>query len=312
MIGRSGKVAIVLAAAALLVTTGCTKRGSATSERSFKTPDEAVAALVAAIEADDAGALQGLLGPGIEGLLSSGDAVSERSAREAFLRKFNLQHQLVAGGPDDLALQVGDDNWPLPIPLVKHDGSWHFDGAAGAQELILRRIGRNELQTIDVMRGYVAAQEEYASAGHDGLPAGNYAQRLRSQSGKQDGLYWEVSDNKPPSPAGPLLAAAAAEGYGNSEESRQAYHGYVFRMLYSQGPAANGGPREFVQKGQLAGGFALLATPALYGVSGVMTFIVNQDGVVWQRDLGDDTPALAPAIDKFNPDTSWTPIAPDG
>lgn len=309
---RQSSVAVTIVVAAFVVLSGCTQHAPAAAEQSFKTPDEAVVALVTAVEANDIEAIQRLLGPDIEGLLSSGDAVADQNARESFLRKFRLRHRFVAGGPDDLALQVGDDDWPLPIPLVRHEGRWRFDGAAGAQELVVRRIGSNELHTIDVMYGFVAAQNEYAASGHDGLARGVYAQRLHSRPGKQDGLYWEVGANEPPSPAGPLLAAAAAEGYANAEAARKAYHGYMFRMLFAQGPAANGGARDYMQDGKLTRGFALLATPANYSVSGVMTFMVDQDGVVWQRDLGDDTAKLAAAIETFDPDAQWTPLAPEG
>jgi hypothetical protein len=308
---RQSSVAVTIVVAALVVLTGCAKRTPAAAQ-SFETPDEAAAALVAALEANDVEALERLLGPDIEGLLSSGDEVADRSVRESFLRKFHLRHRFVAGGPDDLALQVGEDDWPLPIPLVRHEGRWRFDGAAGAQELVWRRIGGNELHTIDVMRGFVAAQDEYAASGHDGLAPGVFARRLYSQPGKHDGLYWEVGENEPPSPIGPLLAAAAAEGYGKGGDTREAYHGYVFRMLFAQGPAANGGARDYIEDGKLTDGFALLATPAIYGASGVMTFMVNQDGVVWQRDLGDDTTKLAATIDSFDPDAQWTPLAPEG
>lgn len=292
---RSPLLAVILFAAIALALPGCGERTPVTAQQSFESPDDAVAALVAAVEADDVATLQKLLGPGVEGVLSSGDAVADRNARTSFLRKFRLQHRFVAGGPDDLALLVGEDDWPLPIPLAREGERWHFNGTAGAQEILLRRIGSNELHTIDVMRGFVAAQEEYAASGHDGLRPGIYAQRLRSQPGKHDGLYWEVGANEKLSPAGPLLAAAAAEGYdGEGEDARKPYHGYVFRML------------------KPTNGFALLATPALYGVSGVMTFMVDQDGVVWQRDLGHDTARLAAAIEAFDPGAEWTPLAPEG
>jgi hypothetical protein len=320
MRGSRRRAALVLATAIALVLAACGRRTPTIQQQSFDTPEDAVAALVTAVEANDIGALQRLLGPGvqrllgpgIEGVLSSGDAVADRNARASFLRKFRAQNRLVAGGPDDLALHVGEDDWPLPIPLVRRDGRWRFDGAAGAQELLLRRIGSNELHTIDVMRGFVAAQEEYAASGHDGAGPGVYAQRLRSRPGKHDGLYWEVDDGERPSPAGPLLAAAVAEGYDGNELPRKAYHGYVFRMLFAQGPSANGGARDYIVDGKLIGGFALLATPALYGISGVMTFMVSQEGVVWQRDLGPHTARLAASIHAFDPDAQWTPIAPEG
>ena len=276
----STQLAAVLISA--LLAAACTKPATQTSPSTgYATPDEALNAFVAAIEKDDKQELQRILGPGTEDLLSSGDEVADRAARESFLQRYKEKHELVAGGPDDLVLQTGNDNWPLPIPLVRKDGRWHFDGAAGADELVMRRIGANELRTIDVMRSYVEAQEEYASTAHDGAAAGSFAQRLRSEPGKQNGLYWEVSDGQPPSPAGPLLAAAAEEGYSaeeghrNTEGTKQPYHGYLYRTLHSQGPDANGGARDYLVDGKLEGGFALLAFPDTYGASGVMTFIVN-------------------------------------
>lgn len=278
---------------------------------SFATPEDAVAALIAAGEREDTQALQSLLGPGTEELLSSGDPVQDRRAREAFTARYRAYHELDAGSPDELVLLVGEDRWPLPIPLVRRAGRWSWDGAAGARELILRRIGADELHTISVMKGFVAAQNDYASVGHDGGPPGVYAQKLRSGSGKQDGLYWEVPAGASPSPAGPLLAAATSEGYTVSGSLATPYHGYLFRMLTSQGTSANGGARDYLTNGKLTGGFALIGYPASYGASGVMTFIVNQDGVVWQRDLGKDTAAAATAITAFDPDQSWTPLAPE-
>jgi putative hemolysin len=303
-------IAVVGIVAALLLTHGCTKRESSGEETlSYNTPDEAVGALVAALEKHDVQELGRVLGPGTEKLVSSGDDVADRAAREAFLTRYREQHLFVAGSPGDVVLQVGADNWPLPIPLVREQGRWRFDGEAGADELLARRIGANELRTIDVMLSYVGAQLEYASIGHDGAAAGIYARRLRSEPGKHDGLYWETAADEAQSPAGPLLAAAADEGYGQA--SGAPYHGYMFRTLLAQGPEANGGAREYVVGGKLTGGFALLAYPADYGASGVMTFVVNQDGVVWQRDLGEKTADLASSMQQFNPDATWTPIAPE-
>ena len=297
---------------ASLLVSGCAKRSG--EQPSFDTPEAAIEALVAAAGEGDVAELERLLGPGTQGLLSSGDEIADRAEREGFLRRYQARRRLVAGGTDDLALQVGEDDWPLPIPLVRREGKWRFDGAAGAEELVLRRIGANELRTIDVMRGFVAAQEDYAAQGHDGAAAGVYARRFRSTPHKHDGLYWEVPAGEPPSPAGPFLAAAAEEGYaleGVSEQTgkRTPYHGYVYRMLLSQGPAANGGARDYLVNGKLTGGFAMLAIPETYGASGVMSFIVNQDRVVWQRDLGEQTPQLAVSIQRFDPDPTWTPIA---
>jgi hypothetical protein len=312
----------LVAATALLLAVstlaGCAKPAGETvpqalAQPSFATPEEAVAALVTAGEKEGVETLQTLLGPGTAEVVSSGDPVADRSAREAFLKRYQEYHELVAGGPNDLALLVGDDRWPLPIPLVRTSGRWHWDGAAGARELIVRRIGANELRTIDVMQGFVAAERDYAAAGHDGGTPGVYARRLRSTAGQHDGLYWEAASGERQSPAGPLLAAATAEGYSaQGGGGTNPYHGYLFRPLTSQGPDANGGARDYLVDGKLTGGFALLAYPDSYGTSGVMTFMVNQDGVVWQRDLGMDTAQAAAAIEQFNPDDSWTPIAPEG
>jgi hypothetical protein len=299
---------------------GCAKPGeNATTQAasptpaqpSFATPEEAVAALIAAAEKADTEGVQNLLGPGTADLLSSGDPVEDKRARDAFLARYHSYNELVAGSPNELVLMVGEDRWPLPIPLVRAGGRWSWDGEAGARELIVRRIGANELRTIDVMHGFVAAERDYAAKGHDGAAAGAYAQKLRSTPGKQDGLYWEVAAGKTPSPAGPALAAANSEGYAVKGGGSSPYHGYLFRILTSQGPDANGGARDHLVNGKLTGGFALLAYPAAYGVSGVMTFMVNQDGVVWQRDLGKDTATAAAAITQFNPDNNWTPIAPE-
>jgi hypothetical protein len=298
-----------------LAVAACAERGSDSEQLSFDAPDAAVAALVAAAENHDLPELARLLGPGTEDLLSSGDEVADRAEREGFVKRYRARHRLVAGGPDNVVLQVGEDDWPLPVPLVRTDGKWRFDGAAIADELVLRRIGANELRTIDVMRGFVAAQEEYAAAGHDGAAPGVYARNFRSTPGKQDGLYWDVAADESPSPAGPFLAAAAEEGYelkGTSQESagqRTPYHGYVYRMLLAQGAAANGGALDYLVNEKLTGGFALLAVPETYGASGIMSFMVNQDGVVWQRDLGANTPQLAAEIRQFNPDRAWTAIA---
>ena len=295
--------------AANLAGEGAAKNNAQTS---FATPDEAVAALVAAGEKENTAALQGMLGPDSAGLLSSGDPVQDRRGREGFLKRYAAYHELVAGDPDNLVLLVGEDRWPLAVPLVRKSGRWYWDGAAGTSELLVRRVGANELRTIDVMHGFVAAENDYAALAHDGNPAGAYTQKLVSSPGRHDGLYWESPPGQPPSPAGPGLAAANAEGYAVTGTLANPYHGYLFRILTSQGPDAEGGARDYLVDGKLTQGFAWLAYPSAYGVSGVMTFMVNQDGVVWQRDLGADTAQAAKAIQQFNPDNSWTPLAPEG
>lgn len=299
---------------AVLVATGaCVKREQPVDEaRYFSTPEGAVAALVTALEHNNIDAVERLLGHGMQGLLSSGDDIADNAARDRFLSRYYESNQLVAGGPDDLVLQVGKDPWPLPVPLVRRQGQWTFDGTAGAEELVLRRIGRNELRALRVMRGYVEAQQEYASAGRDGAGAGVYAQRVRSTPGKHDGLYWPTAAGESPSPFGPLIAAATQEGYSGTQSSAKPYHGYRYRMLFAQGASAPGGPRVYIVDKELKEGFALLAYPEKYGVSGVMTFIVNQDGIVWQNDLGAGTAKRAASIRAFDPDRGWTPIAQEG
>jgi hypothetical protein len=297
--------ALVVAGAFLLA--ACARKAEDPS--SFNTPEEAVTAFVTALQKDDLPALQKLLGPGSEDLLSSGDAVQDNASRDRFLAAYGTKHSLEAAGGDTMTLVIGDNDWPFPIPLVKKDGKWRLDGAAGADELVYRRVGRNELGAIAVCLGFVDAQNEYASEGRDGDPAGVYAFKLISDEGMHNGLYWPTAGDEPPSPAGPFVAAAAEEGY-RAGETRTPYHGYYYRMLYAQGPNANGGAKEYFVDGVLTGGFALVAWPADYGSSGVQTFIVNQDGVVFQKDLGEDTANVVETIKAFDPDSSWTAVTP--
>ena len=254
----------------------------------FATAEEATEALVTAVRNNDAKALGELFGPGMLAELTSGDAVEDARERTNFVTAYDAAHTprgrglagpgaAGGGGPLAAADSPGASRWTLELGCP-----------AGIEELLLRRIGADELRTIRVMRGYVAAQSDYAAIGHDGQPAGLFASRLNSTPGKQDGLYWETAAGEPQSPAGPLLAAASAEGYGQAAATAP-YHGYVYRLLTSQGPQAAGGALDYVVDGRLAKGFALLAYPSNYGSSGVMTFMVNQDGEVWQRDLGADT-----------------------
>jgi hypothetical protein len=311
-------LAVVAVLAATLTSAGCSRKEELTGTTSepapaadvvtFETPEAAVTALVTAFENRDRPGLQRLLGLASDDLLSSGDAVADSMARVTFLARYHAGHQLVGGSPDDVVLQVGEDNWPLPIPLLRHEGRWHWDGPAGMREIALRRIGANELRTIDVMRGFVVAQDEYAAGSHDGTPAGTYAAVFKSSPGKHDGLYWEVPPGEPESPAGPMLAAATTEGYSGQGRGSEPYHGYHYRMLSAQGPSAPGGAREYVVDGRQVGGFALVAWPASYGESGLMTFQVNHDGVVWQRDLGENTAQVASAMTRFDPDSTWAPI----
>lgn len=296
---------IVSLVAFALLAAGCA--GKKDEVAGFATPEDAAKALVAAFQADDLAAAAKLLGPGSEELLSSGDAVADKADRADFLADYAAKNSIAVEG-GKATLVVGPNDWSLPIPIVKRDGKWVFDGEAGVDELIYRRVGANELGAIDVMYGFVNAQIAYASEGRDGDPAGIYALKLISDEGMHNGLYWPTVEGETPSPAGPFVASAAAEGYAAA--GRTPYHGYYYRMLYTQGPNANGEAREYFKDGLLTEGFAGIAWPADYGSSGVMTFIVNADGVVFQKDLGEDTATLAEGIKSFDPDSSWTAIVP--
>ena len=303
---RTGARASLLAAVLTFVATLTACGQHSANQPSFKSPDEAVAALIDAARKDDVPALRKLFGPGAESIVDSGDAVADAQARKNFIAQYDEKHELVADGDDRQLLQVGGNDWPLPVPIVKRDGRWLLDGAAGADEVVFRRIGRNELGAIGVCHGFVDAQYEYASADRDGEGAGVYAQKLVSDPGTHNGLYWQTADGETPSPVGEFIAEAAAEGYRAG--SAAPYHGYRYRPLFRQGTNANGGALDYFQNGVLAHGFALVAWPAVYGTSGVMTFIVNQDGVVFQKDLGADTASAVTTIDAFDPDSTWTAI----
>jgi hypothetical protein len=287
----------------ILFASGCARKAS--DETSFDSTDTATAALVEAFEKNDTARLQRLLGPDSEDLLSSGDAVQDKGDRADFVAAYRKAHKLVADG-DAMTLVIGDNDWTFPIPLINRDGRWTFDGAKGADELVYRRVGANELGAIGVCRGFVDAQRDYASEGRDGDPAGIYALKLISDESMHNGLYWPSDDGESPSPAGPFVAAAADEGYRAGV--RTPYHGYYYRLLYKQGDNANGGAREYFKDGLMTEGFALVAWPAQYEVSGIMTFIVDQDGVVFQKDLGEGTNAAVEAMTAFDPDTSWTAV----
>lgn len=278
-------------------------------QETFSTPGRAVKALITALETNDNTALLAVLGPDGKEVVSSGDEVADKNEKAKFLERYKTQHALVASSPAKEILTVGTNAWPMPIPLIKAEGKWHFDSAAGKEEILYRRIGANEFGAISACRGYVAAQRDYASKGHDGQPAGIYALHLNSEPGKHNGLYWETKEGEAPSPAGPLLAEASSGGYALESMGKQPtpYHGYFYRLLKAQGPAASGGSKSYETGGKLTGGFALVAYPAQYRVSGVMTFIVNEKGQVYQKDLGEQTTEMAKAMTEFNPDKTWAP-----
>jgi hypothetical protein len=283
------------------------------AERRFATPDDAARALIDTAKAGTLDELLTLFGPEGQELVSSSDPATGRRNREIFVAAAAEQWRLAELRPDARELIVGNEDWPFPIPLVKDGRGWYFDTAAGKEEVLARRIGRNELAAMAACRSYVAAQREYARTGHDGRPAGLYARKFASDPGTQNGLYWPVTHGEPRSPLGDLVAAAADDGYALGESREPApFHGYFFRILTAQGPNAPGGERDYVKNGELSGGFSLVAWPAQYDATGVMTFIVNGDRVVFEKDLGPGTKAAVAAIARFDPDASWRGAEPEG
>jgi hypothetical protein len=282
---------------------------SPTDQKTFGSPADAVKALVQAASDGNQDEMLAVLGDDGKDLIFSGDTVQDKAGMESFVKSYKAKHAIVTQDEGTRVLQVGVNDWQMPIPIVNDGGKWRFDTAAGKQELLYRRIGHNELGAISACRGYIDAQKDYAAVGHDGLPAGIYAQKLMSSTGKQDGLYWESAEGDPASPAGPLLADASAEGYTSEGLGKaQPYHGYYYRVLKSQGAAAKGGATSYLVDGNLAQGVALVAFPAQYRVSGVMTFIINQNGVVFQKDLGEKTLEIAGAMSEYNPDKTWKKV----
>jgi hypothetical protein len=252
--------------------------------------------------------LKAIFGPNAEKDLSSGDPVSDRHDRQAIAIAMEQSWRWEKADADRMELIIGDEKWPLPVPLAKVRGGWQFDTDAGKEEMLSRRIGRNELRVIDVCRDYVAMQKAYASQPRDGKIAGLYAQRFLSSPSRQDGLYWSVGDEEAPSPLGDLVAQAVVEGYDVTKDPSLPFWGYHFRILTAQGAAAKGGARSYLVDGEMSGGFALIAYPADYGRGGIMTFMVNQDGVVYQKDLGEDTLKVVPGLSEYNPDSTWAEV----
>jgi hypothetical protein len=283
---------------------------SAAEQQTFATPTEAVQALLKAAQDGNQEEMLAVFGDDGKDLVYSGDAVQDKKGMEGFVKAYKTKHALVEQDAKTEILQVGASNWPMPIPIVNDGGKWRFDTAAGKEELVYRRVGHNELGAIATCRGYISGQKEYAATGHDGLPAGLYARKLMSDPGKQNGLYWETAEGEDPSPAGPLLADAGGEGYeGKGLGSKaQPYHGYLYRVLTAQGAAARGGAKSYLVDDKLSGGVGLVAYPTQYRVSGVMTFIINQNGVVFQKDLGEKTDEIAGAMTEYNPDKTWTKV----
>ena len=277
-----------------------------TPKRSFASPDEAVKALIAAVRANDMQKIFAILGPGGRALIFSGDDVADRAGREKFLKAYDRMNTLQQKSADQMVICVGSDNWPMPIPIVKEGVTWVFDTQKGKQEILNRRIGRNELRVMDVLHAYVDSQHEYASKDCRGGGSVEFAQRLISTKGKRDGLYWDAKEGEEDSPLGPLVALAAKEGYFHAD--LQPFHGYYFKILKGQGKHADGGAYNYVVKGKMILGFALVAYPAEYRNSGVMTFIVNQEGIIYQKDNGKETKRRAEAMKIFDPEKTWSKV----
>ena len=293
---------------ALVVVSACAPTET-TPYRTFATPEEAVDALAAATKAGELDALIAIFGPAGRELAGSSDPATARMNRQVFLAASRERKQLVEDSPTRRTLVIGNEEWPFPVPIVKEGDRWRFDTEAGREEVINRRIGRNEMSAIDSSRAYVAAQVRYAEQGHDGKPGGLYAMTFNSDPGKQNGLYWPAARRQKLSPLGDLVAQAAQEGTTLPGPTPPTpLRGYYFKILKEQGAAAPGGAKNYVVKNVMSGGFALVAWPAEYDVTGVMTFIVGPDGVVREQDLGPTTDAVAPAITVFNPDESWAPV----
>ncbi len=292
-----------------LVVVGGVRAADAPAQPHYKTPEQAIRALTDALRTNEPAKVQAILGPESEDVVSSGDPVEDAAARRRFLAAVAERTRIEGVDDTHRVAILGREDWPFPIPLVKDDQGWRFDTAAGRDEIVNRRVGRNELGAIAVARAYVEAQREYAAEDR-GAGKGVFAQKVHSTDGQHDGLYWDADGGKGRSPLGPLVADADAEGYAlaNPGSAPRPFHGYLFRILTGQGANAPGGARSYLTDGKLTGGFALVAWPAEYGVSGIQTFVVNQQGIVFQKDLGAQTADAARAITAYDPDASWTPV----
>ena len=296
----------IIAVAILLLWASPAAFAAAAPQKSFPSPEEAVKSLVAAVRANDIKEMMAILGPGSKEVVSSGDDMADRVGREKFLKAYDQKNRLQEQSPDKMTLCTGDDDWPMPVPIVKKGTKWVFDIQKGKQEILNRRVGRNELHIIEVLHAYVDAQHEYATKDCRGAGAVEFAQKLVSTEGKRDGLYWEAKEGADQSPLGPLVAQASKEGYANANLSP--FHGYYLKTLMGQGKHAKGGAYNYVVKGKMILGFALVAYPAEYGNSGVMTFMVNQEGTIYQKKLGKETKRRAEAMKIFDPDKTWTKV----
>ncbi|QKS28413.1 MAG: DUF2950 domain-containing protein [Candidatus Accumulibacter similis] len=307
---RSLAIAALIATAPELAATPAAVKPGVVQQQGYATPEDAARALADAVRAEDQKALLGAVGPAAKSWLASGDTVADRAEWQRFLAAYDRKHGISPLSDGRALLLVGEDDWPFPAPLVRQGERWFFDADAGREEILSRRIGRNELDTIQTLLAIVDAQREYAAGDLDGNGSHDYALRVVSSDGTRDGLFWPVAADQPASPLGPLVAEATREGYRASAAGGRprAYHGYRYRILIGQGPAASGGAYSYLVDGRMIGGFAVVAYPASYGVSGVMSFIVNHEGIVYQKNLGRNSEVVATKMQRFNPDAGWTKV----
>ncbi len=271
----------------------------------FASRQDAAQAFIQAMRGNNQAALLKILGPDAKSIVNSGDPVADHAVINRIVSAYDQMHRFVPTSDRRIFLYVGAENWPLPIPLIERAGKWYFDTAFGKEEILARRVGRNELDAIQVCEAIVQAQHQYASQAQAGESTAQYAQKILSDSGKHNGLFWKTAPGEPTSPLGPLVASASAQGYRHSGSKPTPYHGYIYRILKEQGPHAPGGAHSYLQDGKMTRGFAVLAYPAVYRASGVMTFIAGEDGTVYQKDLGAATNTIAASIKSFDPDSTW-------
>jgi hypothetical protein len=309
---QSRRISVLAFAAMILFTAGCSKKSEGfvanSGPQTFASPDAASTSVYTAAKSGDTPTLLAIFGPDATDLIVSGDPVQDKAGRDKFAAEYEQMHRwrtLTNGGE---VLMIGSDNYPFPFSLMKNaSGQWYFSSASAKEEILARRIGGNELATVDVLNAMADAQVEYFSHTHDGSSVYQFAQKFVSDAGKQDGLYWKAADDEPESPLGPLAAEASADGYGGGTQPAP-FHGYFYRMITKQGSHAQGGAKNYIVNGNMTGGFAILAYPAEYRNSGVMTLVTNQDGNVYEKDLGVQTADLAKAITEFDPDDTWKPV----
>jgi len=298
--------AVIVAVSVAVVAFVLPVSGQEVKQKAFGSPEEAMKTLVETVKAGDTKGIMAILGPEGEDIISSGDEVADKNALEQFVKAYQERVDFVKEKEDRVSIIIGNDHWPFPIPIVKKGEGWVFDTKAGREEVLNRRLGRNELNAIQVCSAYVEAQREYASTDRERDGIIQYAQKVVSDTGRRNGLYWEAAEGEVPSPLGPLAAEAAAEGYKRTGGKPRPYHGYYYKILKGQGPNAPGGAYHYVINGHMVAGFALVAWPAEYGVSGVTTFLVNQNGTVYEKDLGPKTGERVKMMMRYNPDQTWS------